>query len=121
MGEENGTQVSTEVKTPTKRRYLNRSFKEEVLNRISHLKGSGQVGAYLREKGLYYSSIQQWRKELSEEKKTGKKEKSQAALLKQEIESLKRRNATLEKKLKQSQTIIEVQKKISQILENENE
>ncbi len=53
-----------EVAPGVKRRYLTVAYKVKVLDTVAALrvKGQGEVGAYLRKEGLYYSSIRSWQK-----------------------------------------------------------
>jgi len=81
--------------------------------------GSSSIGTYLRKEGLYYSSVRRWmrqqeRGELSATK-SGAKTKSRA-LLQAEIHRLRRKLESTEKKLKKTELIVELQKKLSLIL-----
>jgi transposase-like protein len=83
----------------------------------------GQVGSVLRKYGIYWSQLTTWRKLFRLEGRDGltgrnrKKEKKAIKDLESENKHLKRENEKLAKRLKQSEMIIEVQKKISEILE----
>jgi transposase-like protein len=73
----------------------------------------------LRKEGLYYSSVRKWieqqeRGELSSTK-SGGKTKSRA-VLQAEIHRLRRQLESTEKKLKKTELIVELQKKLSLIL-----
>ena len=83
---------------------------------------SGELGALLRREGLYYSNLTTWRRqresgELSglQPKKRGKKPNPDRPLI-QENERLRRENMRLEKRLRQAETIIDVQKKLCDVL-----
>jgi len=109
-----------EVIPRAKREYRTDGFKLKVLKKVEELqgKGNGAVGAYLRGQGLYYSSITQWRRKLEKGTLNGKRGrvgKSKTALQK-ENETLKRRLGQTEKRLKKAETIIEIQKKISDMI-----
>ena len=80
------------------------------------------MGALLRREGLYSSNLTTWRKQRDKglldfmsPKKRGRK-KSARNPLAPEVARLQRENERLKHKLKQAEIIIDVQKKISQIL-----
>ena len=81
----------------------------------------GERGALLRKEGLYSSHIDSWRKQRDAGSldgnmtKRGRKPTPKNPLA-AEVEALKRKLATAEKKLAQARTIIEVQKKLSEEL-----
>ena len=114
-----------EVPVRAKRRYHTTAYKLKVLHKVSELKiqGSGKLGAYLRGEGLYYSYIRKWQEQLDSGVLTtrrGRKEKDRDAL-KQENIRLKRKLEQTEKKLKKTELIVELQKKISEIMGIETE
>ncbi len=114
-----------EVPVRAKRRYHTTAYKLKVLQKVSELKiqGSGKLGAYLRGEGLYYSYIRKWQEQLDSgvlTTKRGRKEKDRDAL-KQENIRLKRKLEQTEKKLKKTELIVDLQKKISEIMGIETE
>ena len=114
-----------EVPIRPRRRYLTITYKLKVLKKVSELnaQGNGQVGAYLRSEGLYYSSVNQWQKQLENgilTTKRGKREKNRETL-QNEIRRLKRKLEQTEKKLKKTEMMVELQKKISEIMGIETE
>ena len=81
----------------------------------------GERGALLRKEGLYSSHIDSWRKQRDAGSLDGNMTKrcrkpTPKNPLAAEVEALKRKLATAEKKLAQARTIIEVQKKLSEEL-----
>lgn len=76
----------------------------------------------LRKEGLYYSTISRWRKQREQgafqglSGKRGPKESKNKQEQKR-IQELERVNARLKKQLQKAETIIDFQKKISEILE----
>jgi len=80
----------------------------------------GEKGALLRKEGIYSSYIPTWKRQLerrdnlvgSTSAKRGPKEDPQ----REEMEKLEKENERLRERLRQSELIIEAQKKISQIL-----
>lgn len=76
----------------------------------------GQIGALLRREGLYSSSLVTWRKQREDGTLTGltpkrRGRKRQKDPLTEENERLRRENLRLQKKLRQAEVIIDVQKK----------
>jgi transposase len=110
-----------EVPEKTPRRKFTAQYKLRILDEADAC-GTGQIGALLRREGLYYSNLTTWRKQREEKlldalspKKRGRKKKEKNPLARR-VTQLERENDQLRKKLKQAETIIDVQKKISQIL-----
>lgn len=109
-----------EVVVPAKARRFTARYKLKVLQDIENLSPS-ERGAYLRKRGLYTSHIHRWQRQVEEGllgalagSKPGRKAKrdynrEQISRLQKEVERLK-------SKLKQAETIIEVQKKLSEML-----
>jgi len=111
-----------EVTETKPRRKFTAQYKLEILARADRCIQPGQIGALLREEGLYFSNLTTWRKQrdagvlnaLSPHKR-GRKNIERNPLAK-EVACLQRENERLRKKLRQAETIIEFQKKISEIL-----
>ena len=114
--------TSSEVLPPTKRRRLTTAYKIKVVNNVASLKseGKGVVGAYLRSEGLYYSSVSRWAREISKGQLTtrnrGRQEKSHDALL-AENKKLRRQLAQAHQKLEKTEMIVDLQKKLSSLME----
>jgi len=105
----------TEVVAKAKRRQFTAGYKLKILQKYEACK-SGEKGALLRQEGLYSSHITSWRREQEvglKNKKRGPKVDPQAV----ENVRLQKENESLRKKLKQAELVIEVQKKVSQLLE----
>jgi transposase-like protein len=110
-----------EVPAKRRRRNLTAAYKLKILQKIDECNESGQVGALLRREGLYSSNITRWRKQrdqglltaMSPKKRGRKKVKNPMT---NEVAKLQKENEKLRKKLWQAEKIIEVQKKISEIL-----
>jgi transposase len=106
---------------PVRRRFT-AEYKLRVLSEADRSTGPGQLGALLRREGLYSSHLSTWRKQREEgtlaaltPKRRGRKADPGAALI-AENQWLKRETQRLAEKLRQAETIIEVQKKLSEIL-----
>lgn len=82
----------------------------------------GELGALCRREGIYASTLSKWRKqrekairEWLEPQKPGPKP-AEPNPLEDRVAQLERENARLQQRLKQAEAVIEVQKKISEIL-----
>lgn len=105
---------STEVPEKPTRRVFTAAYKRSVVERASQMKQPGELGAFLRREGLYSSHLAKWRSQVDQglEVKRGRKTKPES----QRIKQLERENERLKRKLDQAELIIEVQKKVSQLL-----
>ena len=108
-----------EVVPKAQRRRFSAEYKRRILQEYEACTKPGQRGALLRREGLYSSYITTWRRQRDRDEleglgpqKRGHKGDPQAAV----IARLKRENERLRKRLEQAELIIEVQKKVSQIL-----
>ena len=117
-------QLEAEVPDPevvprAKRRQFSAKYKLRILTEADQCSQRGEIGALLRREGLYSSHLTTWRKQRDRgqlqglsPKKRGRKPDPQAA----ELARLQRENERLKARLEQAETIIEVQKKLSQML-----
>jgi transposase len=111
-----------EVAEKKPRRRFTAKYKLRILQEADNCKGPGQLGALLRSKGLYSSNLTTWRRQREQgtltglaPKKRGRKNIPKNPLTDQVIR-LEKENRKLRLKLKQAETIIDVQKKVSQML-----
>jgi len=84
-----------------------------ILKEIDESTKPGQIGAILRREGLYSSNITTWREQMER----GKLNKKLDDKHQKKIAELSKQNRKLQRELNQAKIIIEVQKKISEILE----
>jgi transposase len=108
-----------EVVARPKRRQFTAEYKLRILREADASKGSGEIGALLRREGLYSSHLVLWRRQREQaahtelkSRKRGPKPKAQDPRVKQ----LEREKARLERRLKHAETIIEIQKKVHELL-----
>ena len=111
---------STEVSSKANRRSFTKEYKLDILERADRCSSSGDVGILLRQEGLYSSHLASWRRQRRDgtlralgRKRGPKKAKSAEQL---ENEKLRREVERLRKKLVHAEKIIEVQKKLSEVL-----
>ena len=104
------------------RRTFDRDYKLRILQEADACTVSGQLGALLRREGLYSSHLTAWRRQRTAgtlaglaPKRRGRKARAVDPLA-EENRRLRRENERLATRLKQAETIIEVQKKVSEIL-----
>lgn len=108
-----------EVPAKAKRRQFSAEYKLRILKEADTCKGLGEIGALLRREGLYSSHLVTWRRQREvralagmKARKRGPKGRSEDLRLKQQ----EREIARLQRRLKQAETIIEIQKKVAGIL-----
>ena len=113
---------NAEVPEKAQRRRFDAAYKLRILEEADRLTGPGEVGALLRREGLYSSHLTNWRHQRDEgslagltPKRRGRKAKRKDPLAK-ELDQLRRENQRLAERLRQAETIIDVQKKVSEIL-----
>ncbi len=119
--ESNG-RANPEVNEKPVRRHFDAAYKLRILEEADRCSEVGQVGELLRREGLYSSHLTNWR-HLRDEgtlqslgpKRRGRKPKCNDATT-QELDRLRRDNQGLAERLRQAETIIDVQKKVSEIL-----
>ena len=109
------------VATPTRRRFT-AAEKLRILKLADACTAVGSLGALLRAEGLYSSHLTTWRRQRTEgvlsalTPQTRGRNVSAQHPLRAENETLRKENARLSTRLKQAELIIDVQKKVSQIL-----
>ena len=109
-----------EVPEKAARRRFTAEYKLRILHEADGCVEPGALGALLRREGLYSSHLTTWRRQREQgalEALTPKKRGRRAPHpLSRRVAELERENAHLQRRLKQAETIIEVQKKVSEIL-----
>jgi len=111
-----------EVSEKPRRRKFSAQYKLRILQLADSCTGPGSLGRLLRREGLYSSNLTTWRRQRDkgilqglQPVKRGRKPSEPNPLL-PEIEKLRKENVRLEKRLKRAELIIEVQKKVCQML-----
>jgi transposase len=115
------TVPNPEVGAKAVKRQFNAAYKRRILQEADE-GGPGAIAALLRREGLYSSHLTTWRKQREkgeiaglEPRKRGKKPIPRNPLA-SEVQRLTRENQRLQKRLKQAETIIDVQKKLCDVL-----
>lgn len=111
--------IDPEVVPKAAKRQYTAEYKRRVLQEYEACTEPGARGALLRREGLYSSNITNWRRQRERGElaglavqKRGPKVDAQAV----ENVRLRRENERLKKRLEQAELIIDVQKKVSQLL-----
>lgn len=111
-----------EVAEKKSRRKFTAKYKLSILKKADSCTEPGQLGVLLRREGLYSSNLTTWRRQREKgllsaltPKKRGRK-KSVKNPLADQVARLEKENRQLRDKLAKAQIIIDVQKKVSQIL-----
>jgi transposase-like protein len=107
-----------EVPEKTVRRKFTAAYKLRILKEADSCTGQGQIGSLLRREGLYSSSLTSWRRQVNQgliPKKRGPVTQKTDPLIRRNTE-LERENEKLAHKLKQAELIIDVQKKVAELL-----
>jgi transposase len=110
---------SAGVPSKPKRRQFSAEFKARIVEEAEACTQAGEVSALLRREGLYSSHLVNWRRQYHSgaaaglAKRRGPKGKDALVV---EKEQLERKVARLEHRLHQAEKIIEVQKKLSELL-----
>jgi transposase-like protein len=119
----NGTthhQANESEVTPAKakRRSFTAKQKMQILAEVEQLP-KGELGAYLRRKGIYSSSLSSWRKQRDEGRLSAQTAPQRGPAPRssesKELERLERENAKLRKNLEDADMIIAAQKKLCEI------
>lgn len=113
------TTPNPEVIVKAERRHFTAEYKQRILQEADACSERGDIGALLRREGLYSSHLDTWRRQRTRgglhgltPAKRGRKADPQAA----ENARLVRETVKLKAQLERAELIIEVQKKVSQLL-----
>ena len=111
-----------EVPEKAVRRRFTVEYKLNILRQAESCRGAGSLGALLRREGLYSSYLTTWCRQRGAGILSGLKPKQRGRKanpihpFQVEVEQLRKENNRLQKRLKKAELIIDIQKKISQML-----
>ena len=121
---DNGARDSREVEVVVKaeRRRFTAEYKVKVLREADHCERPGEIGALLRREGLYWSNLTNWRRQRENGELAGLRGKSRGPKrreknpLVERVRELERDNTRLKRRAERAEGIVELQKKVSEIL-----
>jgi transposase-like protein len=111
-----------EVAERAARRRFTAEYKLGILRQADACAGTGELGALLRREGLYSSHLTMWRRQREQGSLAALTPKKRGRLavppspLARRVAELERENTRLSQRLQQAETIIAVQKKLSEAL-----
>ena len=106
-----------EVTQRAARRRFTAEYKRRIAVEVESYQMPGEIGALLRREGLYSSVVGRWRRQLREESLSSSEKSNSKPSPAQEVTRLKRENERLKERLRQAELIIDVQKKVSEIMQ----
>ena len=120
----NGAKSVEEVEVVAKaeRRRFTAEYKLRVLQEAARCKQPGEIGALLRREGLYWSNLITWRKQRQNGELAGLRGKRRGPKWREKnplanrVTELERENARLKRRAERAEGIVELQKKVSEIL-----
>jgi len=110
-----------EVMAKPERRRFTAEYKLRILREAEACSGRGEIGALLRREGLYSSNLTQWRKQREKgeleglSRKRGPLPKPRNPLA-EKVRVLERDNTRLKRRAERAEGLVELQKKVSEIL-----
>ncbi len=120
-GVELSSRITSEVQEKPARRRFTAEYKQRILAEADACTEPGDIGELLRREGLYSSHLSKWRAQREQavreglSKRRGCKSQDKNPLA-EENARLQKEIQRLQERLTQAQTLIEVQKKLSQLL-----
>jgi len=112
----------TEVTEKSKRRRFSASYKRRIVQEAAGCSKIGELGALLRREGLYSSQLSQWRAQVERRELEGVGPKKRGPKAKpvdprdKKIAQLERENAKLVVRAERAEALVDVQKKLSELL-----
>ena len=106
---------------PTRRRYT-AEYKHKILREVETCTRPGEMGALLRREGLYSSNLTVWRKQRERRELEGLSQKKRGPSSKEKnplaakVATLERENRRLRARSERAEGLVELQKKVSEIL-----
>lgn len=113
---------TTEVTATAKRRRYTADYKRRILQEADACKETGGVGALLRREGLYSSHLTHWREQAASGELAALAPKKRGPQAKgidprdRQLAEKDREIAKLQRRAERAEAIVEVQKKVSQLL-----
>jgi transposase-like protein len=103
-----------------KYRQFSLAYKKRIMAEVEGSNEAGQIGSILRREGLYSSHLTTWRRQQARGEWAGRQPVSRGrppqSETEQELNQLRQENEGLKKQLAQVEAIIDIQKKVSQLI-----
>ncbi len=106
-----------EVTQKAARRRFTADYKRRIALEAESCTEPGEIGALLRREGIYSSVLAKWRRQLREESLSSSKKSNGKTSPAHQLKRLERENERLKEKLRQAELIIDVQKKVSEMMQ----
>jgi len=106
----------TEVVPKAKRREFSLAYKNQILSEVDSCTKAGQIGSILRREGLYSSHLTTWRRQRERGELAGSRGRPAKPEAEQEVTRLRQENERLQHRLAQAEAVIDIQKKVSQLI-----
>ena len=111
-----------EVAVKAERRRFTAEYKQKVLREADDCERPGEIGALLRREGLYWSNLTHWRRQRESGELAGLRAKRRGPQrreknpLAERVRELERDNTRLKRRAERAEGLVELQKKVSEIL-----
>ena len=111
-----------EVAVKAERRRFTAEYKQKVLREVDDCERPGEIGALLRREGLYWSNLTHWRRQRESGELAGLTAKRRGPQrrernpLAERVRELERDNTRLKWRAERAEGLVELQKKVSEIL-----
>ena len=105
-----------EVLARPRRRRFSLDYKQRIVQEASRCSEPGQIGALLRREGLYSSHLVEWCRRESQTRSASRSGRAVAPHVAHQNRQLRRENSQLKRRLAQADAIIEIQKKVADLL-----
>ncbi|QDT03479.1 Transposase [Rubripirellula lacrimiformis] len=106
-----------EVTQKAARRRFTADYKRRIALEAESCSEPGEIGALLRREGIYSSVLAKWRRQLREESLSSSKKSNGKTSPADQLKRLERENERLKEKLRHAELIIDVQKKVSEMMQ----
>lgn len=106
----------TEVVPKAKRREFSLAYKNQILSEVDSCTQAGQIGSILRREGLYSSHLTTWCRQRERGELAGSRGRPARPEAEQEVTRLRQENEQLQHRLAQAEAVIDIQKKVSQLI-----
>lgn len=115
------TQPNPEVSPKPGRRRFTAEYKRRIVREADACTQLGEVGSLLRREGLYSSHVTGWRQSLRQAEEVALRAKKRGPKIKKDLKEdelgrLRRENDRLKDELRKAEVIIDIQKKLSELL-----